>query len=261
MIQILVCDRVYVTPEMKRKKFLYKIYFILSVLVLISLSSYYIYAEYDRNKSEEVSQEILGGLNIATSIDNEEDEDESVVVEDNVIVVVLNDGSTEEINIDDLIANANDQIARNQENNPVAIPQIYKAKDGTEYTVIATLTIPKLGITYPVLSTCSEELLKKATCKFTGPNPNEVGNLCIAGHNYRNNSFFSKLATLDTKDIIQLQDMSGRVIEYAVYNKYVVGPYDKECLDQATNGKKEITLITCYNNGTQRTIIKATEVK
>lgn len=62
MNQILINEKLYVTPELKRKKKVFKIEFFLSVFLLCALSSYAIYAEYDRNKSEQVSQEILEGI-------------------------------------------------------------------------------------------------------------------------------------------------------------------------------------------------------
>ena len=62
MNQILVTEKVIVTPEFKRKKKIYKFNFFLSVFLICTLFSCYIYAEYDRTKSEEVSQEILLGL-------------------------------------------------------------------------------------------------------------------------------------------------------------------------------------------------------
>ena len=55
MNQILVTEKVYVTPELKRKKKIYKILFILSIFSIISLFSVYIYAEYDRNRDESIS--------------------------------------------------------------------------------------------------------------------------------------------------------------------------------------------------------------
>ena len=59
MNQILVTEKLYITPELKRKKKIYKFYFILSVFVVCILTSFYIYAEYDRNKSAEASQQLL----------------------------------------------------------------------------------------------------------------------------------------------------------------------------------------------------------
>ena len=107
----------------------------------------------------------------------------------------------------------------------------------------------------------SDELLKIAPCKFHGANPNEVGNLCIAGHNYKNDKFFSKVPNLNTRDIIEITDLSGRTIRYEVYDKLIVNPDELGCTSQKTNGKKEITLITCTNDNKQRHIIKAREVK
>ena len=62
MNQILITEKLYVTPELRRKKKLYKLQFFLSVFLVCLLFSYYIYAEYDRGRSEEVSQEILAGI-------------------------------------------------------------------------------------------------------------------------------------------------------------------------------------------------------
>ena len=59
MNQILVTEKIYVTPELKRKKKIYKILFMLSIFLIISLFSLYIYAEYDRNKEEEISEQVL----------------------------------------------------------------------------------------------------------------------------------------------------------------------------------------------------------
>ena len=54
--------------------------------------------------------------------------------------------------------------------------------------------------------------------------------------------------------------MSGRKLEYEVYDKYVVYPEDVACTSQITNGLKEITLITCTNAGKERLIVKCREV-
>ena len=68
MNQILITEKIYVTPELKRKKVMYKMFFIISVLCVIVLSSYYIYAEYDRDRNEEISHEILAGIVDQTTI-------------------------------------------------------------------------------------------------------------------------------------------------------------------------------------------------
>ena len=53
MNQILITEKLYITPELKRKKKLYKLDFIISIFLLCLLVGYYVYAEYDRNKGEQ----------------------------------------------------------------------------------------------------------------------------------------------------------------------------------------------------------------
>ena len=55
--------------------------------------------------------------------------------------------------------------------------------------------------------------------------------------------------------------MNQRTITYKIYDKYTVDPSDVSCTSQLTNGKKEITLITCTDDSKQRVIVKAREVK
>ena len=90
MNQILVTKKLYITPELKRKKKIYKIEFFLSVFVLCILLSAYIYAEYDRNRSEQVSQEILSNLDIP------EQEEDTTTADSNILVVILNDEEPQE---------------------------------------------------------------------------------------------------------------------------------------------------------------------
>ena len=48
------------------------------------------------------------------------------------------------------------------------------------------IEIPSIDLHYPIISEISEDNLKIAPCKFYGSMPNEIGNLCIAAHNYKN---------------------------------------------------------------------------
>lgn len=260
MNQILISEKLYVTPDMKKKKKAFKFEFFLSVFLLCILSSYAIYAEYDRNKSEEVSKELLSEINYKNT------EQKSVLpninsdvvkVEDDVIVVILNQAlkDNEEVSVDELTKEV-----------PVDIPeeQMLVASDGTEYYAIGEINIPSINVNYPILTTKTPEhldtLLKISVCKFHGANPNQVGNLCIVGHNYRNSLFFSKVPNLGLGEIIEVTDLSGKTLQYAVYDKYIVNPDNVECTSQLTNGRKEVTLITCTNDNKQRHIIKAREI-
>ncbi len=122
--------------------------------------------------------------------------------------------------------------------------------------VIGLIEINKIDIIYPILSTTTEELLKIAPCRFYGPMPNSVGNLCIAGHNYANNKIFGKLHYLDIGDIIKIYDLNGNSMEYKVYSKLEVTSDDTSCIAQNTDGKKEVTLITCNTLKGNRLVFK-----
>lgn len=153
----------------------------------------------------------------------------------------------------------NDTVENSQGSTNVAT---FTASNGESYDVIATLNIPSLNIKYPILSTTSTDLLKVSLNKYWGANPNEVGNMVVVGHNYKNNKFFSKLPDIEHGAIVEITDLNGRTLEYKVYDTSVIDPYDNSCTSQLTNGKTEITLITCYyENGnihaTKRFVAKA----
>lgn len=241
MNQILAYEKMYVTHEMKRKKKFFKFEFFLSIFLVCLLSSYYIYAEYDRNKSEQVSKEILANIQF------EEPEEKLERV-----VVILNSAfeSEQELAV---------EVDETDDTQTPAV-QMITAQDGTNYYTIGRITIPKISVDYPILSETTEELLKKSPCKFWGADPNQVGNFCIVGHNYRNKLFFSKVPTLEIGDIIEITDLSNNTLQYSIYDKFEIEPDNTECTSQLTNGRKEITVITCTNDGKKRVVVKAREV-
>lgn len=264
MNQILVTKKLYVTPELKRKKKIYKFDFILSIFLVIVLISVYIYAEYDRNKTEETSQEILEEMKIASENTKKEKNDDKTVAKDNsVLLIVLDDVENQEIEIEE--QKETTSVEENKEEIPQTI--VKTTSDGYKYKSVATINIPKIDVNYPILEgeTGSVEetdsLLKISPCKFWGPNINEVGNYCIVGHNWRNTKFFSKVPSLVNGDTFTITEPNGRQITYEVYDKYEVEPQNVSCTSQITGGKKEVTLITCNYNSERRVIIKSREVK
>ena len=246
MNQILVTQKLYVTPEIKRKKARYKMMFFVSVFMMCLLCSYYIYAEYDKNKAEEVSRYILAEY---TAVPLKEDYTVRNMMND-VLIVSLDDDDT----------TSSSSITINYIPEDIVEPETYMASDGTQYTTEAVLKIPSLDINYPILSETSEELLKISLNKYWGPKPNEIGNYCIVGHNYKNGKMFGKLSKIEVGDKIVLTDNQKKSIEYQVYNKYVVAPDDVRCTSQLTGGKREVTLITCTNYGTQRLVVKCIQI-
>ena len=129
-------------------------------------------------------------------------------------------------------------------------------KLSSDISIIGLIEIPKINISYPILENINEKLLKVSVCKFSGPFPNRMGNLCIAGHNYKNTLMFSKLYMLDINDSIYITDLNSAKLEYIVYDKFKVKENNLQCTANSKN--IEITLITCNNNNnSERIVIKA----
>lgn len=128
------------------------------------------------------------------------------------------------------------------------------------YPVIAKLEIPKINLETYVISEYSKEALGVSVTKFYGGNPNEVGNFCIAGHNYITKNMFHNINQLEEHNKIILTDLNGNRVEYEVYNIETVNPNETQCLSQKTNGKVELTLITCTKDSSKRIIVKAVKI-
>ena len=276
MNQILVTKKLYITPELKRKKKLYQVNFIFSIFLVVSLISIYIYAEYDRNKSEEVSQEILADMNISA--------DNTIAPEDEVLVVLLENTEVSNISDEDEEEDEDEDEQEQERNSNITLNEDdgntdsnsnsnsqISSVNGYKYKTIGTINIPKINITYPIIDGKTDsvqetdELLKVAPTKFWGPDlnenwgeaPNKQGNLVIVAHNYRNSMFFSKVPTLSVGDIIELTDTNGSLVKYSIYKKDQVDPSDVAATSQHTNGRREITLITCTDNNVERVVVKA----
>ena len=237
MNQILVSQRMYVTKEMKRKTRIYKAIYISSIILIIVLLIYFVFEEKNKNEQEAVSQMILSQI-----------EDTTTVTTD-VIVIALND------NEEEIQEEPPEEIVVEEQTSDEPVTM-----DIMGYKTEGVLDYPKLGISYPILAEENESLLKISLCKYWGPEANNVGNYCIVGHNYRSGKMFGYLSQAETGDEVKLTDLTGKTVKYSVYNKYVVEPTDVSCTSQLTNGKREITLITCTNYGKQRLVVKAREI-
>ncbi len=272
MNQILVTEKLYVTPELKRKKKLYKFNFIISVITIIILCSFYIHSEYAKGQEQEVSEAILAGLiedeNITEAeqeIANEQDEGVWKIM----VSSVEQRNSENQVNNTNTINNTTKVNSANQ--NPVTATSATKKKstyvtvNGKRYPSIGRIQIPKIKVDQAILDQASGDTLvswlKISPTKFWGPELNEVGNVSIAGHNYRNTRFFSKVPTLTLGDKIIITDISGRTIKYKVFKKYQVDPKNTDCINpiEGKEYKRVITLITCTNDSKKRVIIHAEE--
>ena len=126
------------------------------------------------------------------------------------------------------------------------------------YDIDGIIKIPKINLNYPILSLTNDETLKLSITKFYGDKLNEIGNVVLTGHNYRNGSLFGNVKKLEIGDIVEITDNQNRTLNYKIYKKYVVNPSDMSIL-LSEEGEKEITLLTCTNGRKNRLILKAVQ--
>lgn len=155
-----------------------------------------------------------------------------------------------------LINSNNNEIILEQEKQyeKQRIAETYKG-----YKVCARLEIPVISLETDVLSNYSTNALNISVTKFWGVEPNDIGNCCIAGHNFKNKNMFRNLKDLNVGDKIFLTDRDVGKVEYEIFDIYKVLPEDVSCLEPITQNERELTLITCTIDSKKRIIVKAKE--
>ena len=93
-------------------------------------------------------------------------------------------------------------------------------KEMSGYKVIGKIKIPKLDVEKNILETTTTDSLLVSVTKICGPEINQTGNFCIAGHNYWDT--FGRISSLEKDDEIKLTDTYDRK------NSGVVLTIDKE---------------------------------
>ena len=151
------------------------------------------------------------------------------------------------IGVENIIVNGNTDTSDDNKNN-------YKG-----FTMVGTIEIPATNLKYPILEDASKEEMEVAVGIYDGPGLNKVGNTTIAGHNYRNGTFFSNNKKLVEGDKVHITDTTGKKITYTIYKIYTTSPEDSSYLDRDTQGKREISLTTCTDDTQSRLIIWAKE--
>ena len=110
------------------------------------------------------------------------------------------------------------------------------------FNVLGTIEIPKTNVKYPVLEgPASNDKIEVAVAVQYPLNAtlNTEGNVVIAGHNYRNGTFFSDNKKLE------------------VYNTFITEANDNSIYNRDTDGKREITLYSCTDDLAGRLIVQA----
>lgn len=154
--------------------------------------------------------------------------------------------------------NTNNQVITGlaKEYDKEQIPKQYKG-----YDVAAKLEIPEINLETYILKRYSKNALNVSVTKFWGADPNQIGNFCVAGHNFQNKNMFHNLRNLKIGNQLTISDVSIGKVEYQIYDIYMVQPEDVSCLSQETKGKREVTLITCTTDSEKRIIVKAREIE
>ena len=134
---------------------------------------------------------------------------------------------------------------------------VEKEDETTQNNLFGIIEIPKINLYYPVFSTLTEENLKVSPCKFYGDSLEDTGNVCIAGHNYNNDMFFSKINLLEQNDEIFIYNNIGVKYTYLVTENYEVKEDDLSPIINYNQNEKNLTLITCNNLNNNRFVIKA----
>lgn len=209
----------------KHKKSIVIIIVLLSVFTLIAFNILFVTKQRENSKKQTISNQV-------TKIVQEEQVKETQNKVESATVV----------------------IKEEQEKIMPIFPTEYKG-----WNVIAQLEIPKIKLKTYVLSEYSPKALLVSVTKFYGSEPNQMGNFCIAGHNYIRNNMFHNIKKLKVGDTFTLTDKSNQTITYQIYKVEKVKPSDTKCLSQNTKGKKEVTLITCTYDSSMRIIVKAKE--
>lgn len=112
------------------------------------------------------------------------------------------------------------------------------------YGVLGQIVIDEIDMENYILDSTDDYSLNLAVTKFYGPDLNQRGNFVITGHNAR--GLFNNLKKLEVGDTFYIIDKeTEEKVTYRINEKKTISPTDLDCLNQDTNNKRVVTLITC----------------
>lgn len=149
-----------------------------------------------------------------------------------------------------------DDVIEENEDNPVTEATV--SYGGFKYTVLGKLRIRKINIYEPILKENTASAYNTALVKMSGPDLNENGNVAIGGHNFMRGNYFIKINRLRENDVVTVTDLTGRSVDYYVYEYGIKSADDASYLAQPDDpNEKIVTLVTCTKGGKQRYVVKA----
>ena len=128
----------------------------------------------------------------------------------------------------------------------------------TKYDVLGKIKIDKINVEQQIFDSTDEKALEEGVIKLYGDKLNNLGNFCLAGHNYEN--IFQRLEEMEIGDEFEIIDENEESTKYKIMQIASVEPTDLNLLKTEPE-KTQITLITCENYSTQRLIIKAEKME
>lgn len=126
--------------------------------------------------------------------------------------------------------------------------------------VIGLIEIPAIDLEYPILEKTTKLAMATSISRYYGGEINELGNVSLAGHNNYSGTMFGRNKNLKKGDKVLLTDLTGKTLEYEIFDIFVTHPDDTKVLETKDKTIREVTLITCKNGRSERLIIKAKEI-
>lgn len=237
---------------------------IIAIIIIIGVLGYFAYRVYDTTITDKNAGDKVSEFDQNTNNNNNNTNNNN----NNNNTNTENNQNGNSPSLDEIANNLAGNQSENQNSNGNSMYQPTPENSDTYYEgykVIGTISIPTINVEYPILAENTSDTLKIAIVAVHPKNPekavNQVGNLVLWGHNYKNGTFFSDLGKLTHGDKVYIKDVSGTKLAYQVYNIYETTDSDFTYATRNTDGTREISLATCGDQAGKRTVIWAREVK
>ncbi len=188
---------------------------------------------------------IIAAVTIGGVIFHKQYEDQVYEKENKELVIVFHEE----------ISKVDNENSKNDKKGKKKIDLKYKGQK-----VIGLIEIPAIDLEYPILEKTTKLAMATSISRYYGGEINELGNVSLAGHNNYSGTMFGRNKNLKKGDKVLLTDLTGKTLEYEIYDIFVTHPDDTKVLETKDKTIREVTLITCKNGRSERLIIKAKEI-
>ncbi|MDE5051750.1 class A sortase [Niallia taxi] len=142
---------------------------------------------------------------------------------------------------------------------PITVKDIWTAATH-DLPIIGKLKIPSVQIALPIMEGVSNEALAIGAVTLKESQQMGQGNYALAGHRMNNPKLlFSPLERIALGDFLYLSN-EEKEYTYRVVEKSIIESSKVEVVED-TAGMHSVTLITCYDNGTKRLLVKGMLIK